>query len=346
MIRYKEKPSERWEDCLKSVNEARQMEECRCRLLEYEGRGLFSDLGPLEGAELRRRAYDAQEGKAPSSTQELRERVLRRAEEEAMYLGRAEDEIVRQMAANGWSVIADDWEQLPALESLIRRSWCTISFNDDDSTAVMTVEPPLREAIFRGLNNQKTPAVRETLFRFSAMLHSIRYLYGFVYPCPLMEQFRAELKKKQLDLPNKLTERFIKAEFDYMITDDGQLFLPHPALADPGRILSEKNLRDAGTAEITFENMLGGMGGILPEEVPSVTCFKGMIAGAIRPESNLNQTVDDLRYMAKQGAGLNEMVRILRGRCSMLPSQRMIDALERMRQEAVLWTGSLSAVQN
>ena len=167
-----------------------------------------------------------------------------------------------------------------------------------------------------------------------------------MFPCPLLDQFRSELKKKEIEFDKNLTERFIKAEFDYIPTKDGQLFLPHPALADPGRILHDPGITDSVAAEISFESMLGGMGGILPEEVPSVSCFKGMISGAVRPENNLNQTVDDLRFMAKQGASLRDMIRILKNDCAILPSQRMIDAMERMRQEAVLWTGSLSAVAN
>ena len=346
MIRYTLPFTGNWEDCLKSVIEDKQMEACRQRLLQWEGRGLFDDPGRFETDALRRRSYYAREGAVFSSPDELRGRVLAGAAEEAAYLGREEDDLIKKMAINGWSMVADDWDQLPAIESLLKRLWCTIRF-DDDNTAEVIVAPQLREILTEGLKSEKVPVVRDALFRLSAMLHSIRYIYGFVFPCPLLDQFRAELEKKGIGFSKTLTERFVNAEMDYMYTRDVQLFLPHPGLADPERILSsEEALPASGGTEISFESMLGGMGGILPEEVPSVTCLKGLLMGAIRPENDLNQTVDDLRFMAKQGAGLKDLTRILKGDCSVLPTQRMIDALERMRLESVLWTGCLSAVKN
>ena len=161
-----------------------------------------------------------------------------------------------------------------------------------------------------------------------------------------MDQFIAESKKRGIEFDKKLTQRFIMAEFDYMYTSDGQLFLPHPALAYPEKILSADGIPGYAATEISFESMLGGMGGILPEEVPSVTCLKGVLMGGIRPESDLNEAVDDLRFMAKQGAGLKDMTRIMKSYLAVMPSGRMIDALERVRQEAVLWTGCLSSVRN
>ncbi len=347
MIRYKDNDSSLWEDHLKSVNEDKQLEACRNRLLAWDGRSLFDEIGSQEFRQLRQRSYDAREKGALSfGPEKLRQAVIGRAGREAMYLSRSEDELLKKMIVSGWSVTVDDWDLLPAAESLIRRHWCTMRFNDEDDSADLTVVPELREVLIHGLEDEKYPVIRDALFRFGAMLYSIRYIYGFVFPCPLMSQFCAELEKKDVLFDQGLTERFIKAEFDYMMTDDGQLFLPHPALAFPERMLSRSRMPETGTEEITFESMLGGMGGILPEEVPSVTCFRGIIAGALRPEFDPVQAVDDLRYMAKQGADLKDMTRILKNASAVLPSKRMIDALERMRQEAVLWTGCLSAVPN
>ncbi len=346
MIRYRDSASGAWEDHLRSVNEGRQIEACRTRLLSCGYRSLFEDLGPGEYREMWQGSYAAQESAPAPDIEELRLRVLESAGEEVIYISRGEEDLLKRMFVNGWSMAADSWEQLPAIESLLKRLWCVLRFSDEDNTAEVTLVPELRPVLTEGLKNARIPLMRDALFRLGAMMHSIRYIYGFVFPCPLLDQFRAEIEKREIVFDKVLTERYIKAEFDYMFTPDGQLFLPHPALAFPERFLSGSSMTEAGVTEINFQNMLGGMGGILPEEVPSVTCFKGTVAGGIRPENDLNQTVDDLRYMAKQGAALEDMVRILKSACTVLPSQRMIDALERMRQEAVLWTGSLSAVLN
>ena len=345
MIRYSDCVSSAWEDRLKSVIEERQMNACRDRVFSCECRSLFDDLGPLEYAVIRQRSYEAQERAFACSAEELRTKVLSQAAEEALCLGRGEDDLIKKAVVGDWSVMVDDWDQFPALESLTRRLWCSVSFPDDDMP-VMTVAPELRGPILEGMKSDRYLPVRDALFRLGAMLHSIRYIYGFVFPCPLVEQFVAESEKKGIVFDRKLTERFIEAEFDYMVTDDGQLFLPHPGLAYPERILSGNGMPGSGAAEISFENMLGGMGGILPEEVPSVTCLRGALTGGIRPESDLNEAVDDLRFMAKQGADMKDMLRIMKSFCAVLPSQRMIGALERVRLEAVLWTGCLSPVRN
>ena len=345
MIRYSDCASGAWEDRLKSVIEEKQMNACRDRVLSWGTRGLFDDLGPVEYAMIRQRSYDIRERALAGGIEELRAKVLSRAPDEVMCLGRGEDELIKKAIAGGWSAAVDEWEQMPALESLLRRMWCSVGFSDDD-TPVMTVAPEMRKIILEGMKNERYLPSRDALFRLGAMLHSIRYIYGFVFPCPLLDQFAAESKKKGIVFDKKLTERFIMAEFDYMYTGDGQLFLPHPALAYPEKILSADGIPGFASAEISFENMLGGMGGILPEEVPSVTCLKGVLAGGIRPESDLNEAVDDLRFMAKQGAGLKDMTRIMKSFLAVMPSGRMIDALERVRQEAVLWTGCLSSVQN
>lgn len=345
MIRYSDRASNAWEDRLKSVIEEKQMDACRDRVFAWGSRSLFDDLGPLEYAMLRQRSYESGERAFAGGPEELRKKVLSRVRDEAVCLGRGEDELIKKAIVGGWSAEVDDWDQLPALESLLKRLWCSVRFSDDD-TPVVTVVPELREAILEGMKNEGYIPARDTLFRLATMLHSIRYIYGFVFPRPLLDQFAAESKKRGIEFDIKLTERFVKAEFDYMFAGDGQLFLPHPALAYPEKILSAEGMPGNAAAEISFENMLGGMGGILPEEVPSVTCLKGLLTGAIRPESNLNDAVDNLRFMAKQGAELKDMIRIMKSFLAVMPSGRMIDALERVRQEAVLWTGCLSSVRN
>ncbi|MBR6705525.1 MAG: hypothetical protein IKI84_02445 [Clostridia bacterium] len=345
MIRYSGCASSAWEDRLKSVLEEKQMNACRDRVFSWGSRSLFDDIGALEYAMIRQRSYEAGERAITCGPEKLRTRVLSQARDEAVCLGRGEDELIKKAVVSGWSAAVDDWDQIPALESLLKRLWCSVSFQDDD-TPVLTVAPELREAILEGMKNEGYIPARDALFRLGTMLHSIRYIYGFVFPCPLVDQFIAESKKRGIEFDKKLTQRFIMAEFDYMYTSDGQLFLPHPALAYPEKILSADGIPGYAATEISFESMLGGMGGILPEEVPSVTCLKGVLMGGIRPESDLNEAVDDLRFMAKQGAGLKDMTRIMKSYLAVMPSGRMIDALERVRQEAVLWTGCLSSVRN
>ena len=92
--------------------------------------------------------------------------------------------------------------------------------------------------------------------------------------------------------------------------------------------------------------MLGGMNGILPEEVACCEAMRGALEGAIRPEYDPEEALEDLRMMAKQGAQLAEMREVLESMLCVLPTPRMLDALTQLHLQTVRWLGMPSAVLN
>ena len=92
--------------------------------------------------------------------------------------------------------------------------------------------------------------------------------------------------------------------------------------------------------------MLGGMNGILPEEVASCEAMRGALCGAVRPDLEEDEALDDLRMMAKQGASLQEMREVLESMLCVMPTPRMLDALSQLHLQAVRWIGMPSAVLN
>ena len=124
------------------------------------------------------------------------------------------------------------------------------------------------------------------------------------------------------------------------------MLLLHPGLADPEHLLKTLSQMPPAEINLTKEMMLGGMNGILPEEVASCEAMRGALAGAVRPEYGEEEALEDLRMMAKQGAALSEMREVLESMLCVLPTPRMMDALQQLHLQTVRWLGMPSAVLN
>ena len=68
--------------------------------------------------------------------------------------------------------------------------------------------------------------------------------------------------------------------------------------------------------------------------------------GALRPEVDEDEALEDLRMMAKQGATLEEMREVLEGMLCVLPTPRMLSALRQLHLQTVRWIGMPPAVLN
>lgn len=87
----------------------------------------------------------------------------------------------------------------------------------------------------------------------------------------------------------------------------------------------------------------GGMNGILPEEIPLHERMCGALNGALRPEYELGEAAEDLRMLVKQGVTLPELEYVMASMLSVLPTQRMKDALKEMYLCTPHWMGLKTA---
>jgi hypothetical protein len=124
------------------------------------------------------------------------------------------------------------------------------------------------------------------------------------------------------------------------------MLLLHPGLADPEHLLSSLAKLSPIEIQLTREMMLGGMNGILPEEVASCEAMRGELTGAVRPEDDEEDALEDLRMMAKQGASIDEMREVLESMLCVLPTPRMLNALRQLHLQTVRWMGMAPAVVN
>ena len=337
---------EHWSDKTMSVMREQQLEACQDRLYRCPATGIFDELCEDEIQNLYHLSFYAREerSKAPCQ-QELREKVLQNVPLEACYLSPGEDHLVKRMLRGGGEAYLDDWDEISAAEALISRLWCTLQMVDDEY-ARMVIAPELMEPITQAMMSPQYTRIREQLFTFDATLHSLLYLSGFLHASVPLTQFPLQKNSETEGASSQLIGRYLRAAFDYTETPEGEMLLLHPGLADPEHLLSSLAKLPPMEIQLTREMMLGGMNGMLPEEVASSEAMRGVLIGAVRPEYDEEEVLEDLRMMAKQGASIAEMREVLESMLCVLPTPRMLNTLRQLHQQTVRWIGMAPAVIN
>lgn len=337
---------DRWCDKTMSVLREQQLEACQERLTRCPTRGIFSDLGEDETRALFQFSYYAHEiRRRYPSRSELCAKVLALLSKEACFLSPREDDLVKRMLLFGGKIQLSDWEEISAAEALISRLWCTLQIENDE-TATLKLEENLLLPITHAMLSQQYQQMREKLFSFDATLHSLLYLSGFLHAAVPMTHFKGQLPRDMREHAEMLIGRYLRAGFDYTQNGQGEILLLHPGLAEPEKLLSGLVGFAPNEIHLTREMMQGGINGLLPEEVASCEAMRGALIGAIRPECDPEEALEDLRMMAKQGAALSEMREVLESMLCVLPTPRMLSALSQLHLQTVRWVGMPSAVLN
>lgn len=337
---------ERWCDKTMSVLREQQLEACQERLSRCPTQGIFGNLCEDETRALFLFSFYALENRRPIPSREaLCARVLAQVSQEACFLSPREDELVKRMLINGGQAALRDWDEISAAEALISRLWCTLRI-DDEETAILRLEEPLVAPVTNAMLSPAYANAREKLFSFDATLHSLLYLSGFLHAAVPAAHFKGLLNGEAGPAADALISRYLRSAFDYTQTRQGDILLLHPGLADPEHLLSTLACLEPPETHLTREMMLGGMNGILPEEIASCESMRGALVGAVRPEYDEDEALEDLRMMAKQGAKLSEMREVLESMLCVLPTPRMLAALSQLHLQTVRWMGMPSAVLN
>ncbi len=256
-----------------------------------------------------------------------------------------ENDLVKRMLMGGGETYLDDWDEITAAEALISRLWCSLQIVEEDYARLSLAEE-LMESITQAMLSKEYAVTRAKLFTFDATLHSLLYLSGFLHASVPMTHFYQQAAQHADGETALLIARYMRSAFDYTETPEGEMLLLHPGLADPEHLLKTLSQMPPAEINLTKEMMLGGMNGILPEEVASCEAMRGALAGAVRPEYGEEEALEDLRMMAKQGAALSEMREVLESMLCVLPTPRMMDALQQLHLQTVRWLGMPSAVLN
>ncbi len=338
---------EPWCDKTMSVLQEKQLEACQERLMCCPPAHILDRLEDAQARQLFSFSYYHHEmhGRFPG-IQALQEKVMSYLPYEVCMLSPEEDDLLKRMLTGDNQTLLTEWQEISSAEALIKRLWCTLKIHEDD-TASLQLHPALQEPIMEAMLSDRYARCRQALFSFSATLHSLLYLSGFLHATvPACHFCNAILDLVPMEHPETFIDRYLRSSFDYTQNAAGEMLLLHPGLADPSHLLTGLSTLSPFGVHLTEEMVLGGMNGILPEEIASTETMRGMLMGAVRPEIDVTEALEDLRMMAKQGATFREMQEVLESMLFVLPTPSMLDAMNQLHLQTVRWMGVRSAVLN
>ena len=349
MLRNTDMKGLRWADKTKSMLHERALEACEDRLNDFPPCDPFDSMQDEEAENLWLLSYafgeaDEREDGRLHTAQSLRADVLERFREEAMLLSEEEYTLVQGLIVTGGVLALGDAEQGGAAESLLRRLWCHIEWNDDD-TPVLHMGTELLRLAAHEFAQEAHKAFRVNLTYFDRSVRAMIYLNGCARADEMLHYFTMMMKDTPITHV-ELIWRYFHAAFDYTFNKEGDMILLHPGLAEPEEAMKRAGYMAPQYLPGNALTFYGAMSEMLPDEIGSAARMYGAIRGAIRPELTEEGAVEDLRMLVKQGVPLKDLQDVLGSMLIMKPTREMRDALRLLSVETPRWRGTRPQVLN
>lgn len=336
-----------WCDKTMTLLRERQLEAWERRLSRYPDPGLFSGCTLLELQHLWDLSYYAKEpacGPSLITLEKAKERVLRRLPKEVCFLSVREHALVERLLMQNGEAELYDWEEAGAAEALVQRLWCTLAMEGD--AMILRLPEALHMPLIAAMDTEEHAAAREMVFRFDATMQSLLYITGFLHVEQPLRHFMEDVARNWDPDIRDLAMRFLQASFEYIVDFQGNVVLVHPGLADLDQAAGGTGAKGLHSIELSESMMLGGMNGILPEEIPLHSDMVQCLKGALRPEYTPDEAAEDLRMLAKQQVSLADMEDVLSTMLSTLPTRNMREALMKIKAHTPCWAGLRASLQH
>ncbi|MBQ2954783.1 MAG: hypothetical protein IJE07_14730 [Clostridia bacterium] len=329
-----------WADKTMSLLRQSQLESCERRLSRLPAFGLYTSDDDLHAEELWSLSLDAQSAPRQThlhTTQELRAMVLARLPLEATLLTMDEHSLVERLITLGGEAELLDWLEMSAAETLVRRLWCTI--RRDEDRFILHLPSQLRTPLLLVLSDRRHDEARSRLQRHDAIIRALLYLGGLLHFSEPLERIVADvlLCKEPGKQEYALATRYLQAAYDFFYDRDGEMILLHPGLAEPERLFSAMPQKDSAPLELDEDTIRGAMEGLMPEERQLFTRLYGLLSGATRPEISVEEAVEDLRMLVKQGVSLPVMREVLSSMLTIQPTAEMLRAVDELYLMTPRW---------
>ena len=342
------RPSVPWQERTLSVLNAQRDDDCSRRLYSACGQGsVFGQGSARTWMEAYEGSYLAGEetpaGEADVSA--VRRAVRGGLSGELPLISIREEMLLQRMMIFGGSSPVLDEEEYPAALSLVRRLWCTVRELSPDMI-VISLHETLGPRIAAVMQSPGYHESRQKIFTLSATLHSLLYLNGFLFARTLVSQFAGKKTGKDAEKEKRYLTRFLLSEFDYLWNGQKELILLHPGLCCPEEVISAMSGLSFQEPHFTHQMILDGMRELLEEERPAVEALTAALEGALQPEFRSAETVNELKLLVKQGAGLQDIRDVLAAQMATAFTPGILSALRRLHTETVRWNGVSHGVLN
>ena len=330
-----------WCEMTMSMMREKQFEACERRLFAHPGISLFSEEATeADAQQLFAGSFEDTQGisgRMLVTLDQLRRSVADRLPLEAVYIGVGEMQLLERLLINDGELLLSEWDDIGAAEALVRRLWC--SFRVQEEKWILYLPKALHVPLMTAIQSPETLAARERLLRFDATIHGLLYIAGLLHSAQPLGVFTQEVMRRLDDQALKVAQFYLQSSFEYVTDANGDLILLHPGLADPYRMFDMQPVEGIFTLELSQELIIGGMNGLLPEEIAPHEMLCGALHGALRPEYDLAEAAEDLRMLAKQGVSLQEMEAVMSSMLTVLPTEKMKAALRQLYLCTPHWMG-------
>ncbi len=281
--------------------------------------------------------YAREEGRLKLHTlAEMRMRVLEWLPVELCLLTQEEHElIVRAFLGGGRLPLLHAGSLIPAV-SLVRRLWGRLDISG--RTRILELPNQVCMAILLTMTNDEFPPSREKCADVYDTVDNTLYLSGILPLETVVAEMGRVLAGTLAGECPWLYERALLAGFETFVDREGRLYLIHPGLSDPQKLLDTRSRsasfhtagRDAGLLSDAYET-LSSM------EDPLYDRLLSMIHGLTRQEISEEETVEDIILLAKQGAEPSDLWEALSSQLLCLPTREMQSVLEEMSHRIPRW---------
>lgn len=327
-----------WADKTMSVLRTLQLEACEARVDALPAFGLFSGCDDSNVEQLWRLSYDAQEHpmmRRLHTASELITQVMIQLPAEAALLSPQEDMLLDRLLSLGGTAPLLDWDELDAAESLVRRLWCTLRKQDDH--IVLHLPEELRTPLLLVTTSRAHQEIRTSMDTFHSNVQAILYLSGMLSADTAISLLQDAVLKGTYANDLALARRFLRTAFDCTYSVQGQMLLLHPGLADPDHLEKQQPLTPQAVLKMSDHVLRQASEGMLDEERPMYTMMYGLLSQAVRPEIGVEEAVEDLRMLAKQGVSPQEMNEVLSSLLIVQPTDAMRSAALLLLQTTPKW---------
>ncbi|MFH1881013.1 MAG: hypothetical protein ABIK64_09475 [Bacillota bacterium] len=327
-----------WSEKTFSILREKQFEACERRLANTLTFSIFSPLATDRYAQqLFEQSYFVSEmpGDQLVTVEKLRAEVRRLLPHEAHYLSSAENALVEQLLLAGGRLTSKNWEEIPAAEALLSRLWCSFASAGEAWTLELAAE--LRDPLIKAFTAEKHANARTRTFRYDVTIHGLLYIMGFLPSLQPREIFQKDVIRSTAAWAGVIADRYMRASFEYVTDEKERIVLMHPALADPYRLLWTLGGKGNAAVTLTQESLLGGMNGMLAEEVSLHETMQNELYGNMRPEWSADEAADDLRYLVKQNVSFQELEAVMASMICIRPTAAMRDALKNLYNNTPRW---------
>lgn len=326
-----------WSDKTMSVLRTRQLEACEERLKALPDFGLFSGCTQENVEQLWRLSFDAQEH--PFCThlhtpEELVSQVMIRLPAEALLLSTQENMLLERLLALGGTAALMDWDEMDAAESLVRRLWCTLRKEEDH--ILLHLPEEMQTPLLLTTTSRAHQELRDAMDAYTAKIQGLLYLCGVLRIDTPLTMLHDVLHGTYAD-NQALAMRYLRTAYDCTYNSQGEMLLLHPGLADPERLMRQQPISPEMALQMDERVLQQASMGLLQEEMPQYDMMAGLLQDAVRPELTVEEAVEDLRMLAKQGVSEQEMDEVLSSLLLMQPTAIMRNGAKLLLQMTPRW---------